>query len=59
MTRSVSAAALLLACAVPVLATHAVGETPADFTCDDTAGAAWNLQEQRGKVVMVNFGATW
>lgn len=59
MIRFVSAPALLLACALPVLATHAVGETPADFTCDDTAGTAWNLLEQRGKVVMVNFGATW
>jgi len=59
MTRFVPVTALLLACATPVLATHAVGETPADFTCVDTAGAAWNLLEQRGKVVMVNFGATW
>jgi hypothetical protein len=50
---------LILACAAPALATHAVGVTPPDFTCTDTAGASWNLLAQRGKVVMVNFGATW
>lgn len=59
MTRFAPVPLLLLACAAPALAIHAVGETPADFTCDDTAGTAWNLLEQRGKVVMVNFGATW
>jgi len=49
----------MLACAAPALATHAVGSTPPDFTCTDTAGASWNLLAQRGKVVLVNFGATW
>jgi hypothetical protein len=41
------------------LAVYAVGETPPDFTCDDTYGNSWNLYEQHGKVVMLNFGATW
>jgi len=59
MKRSFVPLALMLACAAPALATHAVGSTPPDFTCTDTAGASWNLLAQRGKVVLVNFGATW
>ncbi|MDP2360288.1 MAG: hypothetical protein Q8O14_05995 [bacterium] len=50
---------LALACAGPALATHAVGTTPPDFSCTDTDGNTWNLHAQRGKVVLVNFGATW
>lgn len=36
-----------------------VGQTPADFTCTDWNGNSWNLYAQRGKVVLLNFGATW
>ncbi len=41
------------------LAVYGVGETPPDFTCDDTYGNSWNLYDQHGKVVLLNFGATW
>ncbi|HLJ14450.1 MAG TPA: TlpA disulfide reductase family protein [Bryobacteraceae bacterium] len=31
----------------------------ADFTLKDLSGQPWNLKEQRGKVVVLNFWATW
>lgn len=31
----------------------------ADFTLNDIAGHSWNLRALRGKVVLVNFWATW
>jgi len=31
----------------------------ADFTLTDVRGNTWNLRELRGKVVLVNFWATW
>ena len=31
----------------------------ADFTLSDTEGKTWNLKSLRGKVVLVNFWATW
>jgi len=31
----------------------------ADFTLDDLQGKPWHLRDLRGKVVLVNFWATW
>ena len=31
----------------------------ADFTLSDLQGKTWNLRDQRGKVVLLNFWATW
>lgn len=39
-------------------ASYFVGDEPPDFTCDDTVGQPWTLYEQRGKVVLINFGQT-
>ena len=45
------------------VAEYSVGSVPPDFTCattrPDLHGSSWNLYSQRGKVVMINFGATW
>jgi len=31
----------------------------ADFTLTESSGKSWTLRELRGKVVLVNFWATW
>ena len=47
---------LILGLTIAALAEYAIGEQPPDFTCDDTHGGSWNLYEQHGKVVLLNFG---
>ncbi len=59
MKRIITISILLLGLAAVASAEYAIGTTPPDFTCNDTYGASWNLYEQRGKVVLLNFGATW
>lgn len=54
-----AAAALSLGMVGPASAVWLVGSTPTDFTCTDWNGQSWNLYAQRGKVVLLNFGATW
>jgi len=36
-----------------------IGKPAADFVLQDSAGNTWKLSSQKGKVVFVNFWATW
>lgn len=52
--------ALAVACTFQTaMAVYSVGDVPSDFTCTDWDGNSWNLYDQRGKVVLINFGAIW
>lgn len=57
--RTVFAALWLLAAAGGAVAATAVGANAPDFTLKTLNGPNLRLQEQRGKVVLVNFWATW
>lgn len=37
----------------------AIGQPAPDFTLSDTKGKTWKLSDQKGKVVFINFWATW
>jgi peroxiredoxin len=36
-----------------------IGKTAPDFVLQDASGKVWNLSTLKGKVVLVNFWATW
>lgn len=38
---------------------QAIGKPAPDFVLQDTKGKSWRLSELKGKVVFVNFWATW
>lgn len=59
MKRFIALGVVGLGMALGAHAEYSVGQTPSDFTCTDWNGGSWNLYEQRGKVVVLNFGATW
>lgn len=59
MKRIIALGVVGLGMALGAHAEYVVGQTPADFTCNDWNGGSWNLYAQRGKVVVINFGATW
>jgi len=44
---------------LPTTTSVAVGDTAPDFKLEDTKGNLVSLSEMRGKVVMLNFWATW
>ena len=55
---------LLLSCDIPgkkppVIEKAEIGKQAPDFILTDTHGKSWWLKEQRGKVVFLNFWATW
>lgn len=49
----------VLGMALAAQAQLGAGDTAPDFTCTDWDGNSWNLADQQGKVVVINFGATW
>jgi len=59
MKRLVVMGMMGLGLALGARAEYAIGAVPPDFTCTDWDGNSWNLYENRGKVVLLNFGATW
>jgi len=59
MRRVIALGVATFGLAVAAQAEYQVGQTPPDFTCTDWDGGSWNLYDQRGKVVLINFGATW
>jgi peroxiredoxin len=58
MPRMLRALALCLACWLPASG-WAAGEVAPDFTLRDVDGQAVSLSSYKGKVVLVNFWATW
>ncbi|MDP2360760.1 MAG: hypothetical protein Q8O14_08405 [bacterium] len=59
MKNAIALGVVTLGMALSAEAAWMVGQTPTDFTCNDWNGGSWNLYAQRGKVVVINFGATW
>ncbi len=59
MSRALVMGLLGLGLAAAAQAEYAVGQTPPNFSGTDWNGNPWSLYAQRGKVVMINFGATW
>jgi len=58
-TARATVGALLAACAILPAGAIAPATTAPDFTLRTTGGPNLRLQEQRGRVVLVNFWATW
>ena len=55
-------AGLLAACEdrnVPQAERAEIGQPAPDFILQDLSGRSWRLSDQRGKVVFLNFWATW
>src|SRR6202161_2807585 len=60
----VVAGAMLAGCSSPPVAKAAVkkekdGNRAPDFTVKDATGASFHLSDYKGKVVLLNFWATW
>jgi thiol-disulfide isomerase/thioredoxin len=56
---SVAAAALLACAAVPAMSAAAAPTPAPDFVLDSNTGKPIKLSGYKGKVVMINFWATW
>ena len=59
MTTKVVAVAVMLLAVVSVRGEQAVGTAAPAFSLKDLKGADVTMAQQRGKVVLVNFWATW
>jgi hypothetical protein len=59
MKRILSASLLFVLTVMQAQAVYSIGDQVADINCTDWNGLAWNLSDHAGKVVMINFGATW
>ncbi len=57
--KKLAATSLMLLATHGAIAAIALESKAPDFTLHTTAGSNLRLQEQRGKVVMINFWATW
>ncbi|MCA9786898.1 MAG: TlpA family protein disulfide reductase [Candidatus Cloacimonetes bacterium] len=59
MNRFAATVLAMLGFALSAHAVYLVGDTPADFSATDWNGNPWSLYEHRGKVVLLNFSASW
>ena len=50
---------ILLALIQPAMAQYSVGDTVSNFTIEDLDGNSVSLFNHKGKIILLNFFATW